>query len=259
MAKVVHYTQADLDQVLGRIRSKLVCKLRFMQTVLGTQPATQSGLEAFVQHVRGIDPQRKDGDRKNPPTNPEFIAEVERIKKEIGERNDTPEQGEVEEKKVYGVNVVRQSEHGPYLAAHMLKAAIKQAASRLGIFEKKRGSKGDMSEVGEVFAEADSRQAKDRPWEIYLRKNGAAAKTYFDTERGTVSTPQGKKSIQYEGEHVEEGAEVEFSYHWPAKRVSEKDIVEVMAVMTAVNIGGGRSIGHGKFEVVSLTVEVADA
>lgn len=250
------YTQADLDQLLGRIRSKAVFVIRFLLPLLGTQPATDAGLTSYIKFHLHIDPQ-PDADGK--PTNPEFIATFNRIKtEEIGERDVTPEGGEVEEKKVYGINVVRQSKLGPYLLAHQVKAALKQSASRAGFFEKKKGSKGDMAETGEVFAEGESLQDKARPWEIYLRKNGGPAKTYFDTERGSVNTPQGKKSIQYEAEHVEEGTEASFSFHWPARKLTEADMATVAAVATAAALGGARSLSHGKFEVVSLTIEAPD-
>lgn len=248
------YTQADLDQILGRIRSKATFKIRFLLPLLGTQPATDKGLEAYIEHHLGIDPLRDNITGK--PTNSDFNNTFERIKnEEIGERDLTPEAGEVEEKKVYGINVVRKSAAGPFLLAHMVKAALKQAASRCGFFEKKKGSKGDMAEIGEVVAEGESLQAKDRPWEIYLRKDGKPAKTYFETERGTVSTPSGKKSIQYEAEHVEEGATAEFSFHWPARKLTEEDMAQVAALVTAAALGGARSLSHGKFEVLSLTIE----
>jgi len=247
------YTQADLDQLLGRIRSKAIFVIRFLLPLLGTQPATDRGLESYIQYHLGIDPQRGTDDK---PTNPEFIATVNRIKtEEIGERDVTPEGGEVEEKKVYGINVVRKSALGPFLLAHMVKAALKQSASRAGFFEKKKGSKGDMAETGEVFAEGASLLNKARPWEIYLCKNGGPAKTYFETERGSVNTPQGKKSIQYEAEHVEEGAEASFSFHWPARKLTEADMATVAAVATAAALGGARSLSHGKYEMVSLTIE----
>ncbi len=257
MSKLKRYTQADLNQILGRIRSKATFKIRFLLPLLGTQPATQSGLEGYIQHHLGIDPQR---DTEGKPTNSEFIEAFNRIKsEEIGERDITPEGGEVEEKKVYGINVVRKSALGSFLLAHMVKAALKQSASRLGLFEKKRGSKGDMAEIGEVFSEGDSLQVKDRPWEIYLRKNGAAAKTYYETERGSVTSPKGRMSIQYEAEHVEEGAEAEFSFHWPARKLNEEDMAQVAAVATAAALGGARSLSHGKFEVVDLRIESPDS
>lgn len=251
------YTQADLDQILGRIRSKAVFTIRFLLPLLGTQPATEAGMAGYIEHHLKLDPQ-PDADGK--PTNPEFIACLNRIKsEEVGERDITPEGGEVEEKKVYGVNVMRKSAAGPFLLAHMVKAALKQSASRLGFFSgKKVGAKGDMSEMGEVMAEGESLQVKERPWEIYLRKDGKVAKTYFDTERGSVSTAKGRMSIQYEAEHVEEGATAEFSFHWPARKLTEEDMAQVAAVATSAALGGARSLSHGKFEVVSLTIEAPE-
>lgn len=249
------WSNQDLRKLLEKYRCVLLCTLMFRRECVGGQPATEKGLEAFVQHVFKIDPMRLDGDKKNPPTNPEFIAAVERVRGEIGERDLTPAQGEVEEKKVYGVNVVRQSPLGPFLLEHQIKAALKQSASRLGMFQRMPGSKGDLAELGTVMARGDSLQNPDRPWELYIRKDGRPAKTEFTTLRGSVQTPKGKKSIQYEAEAVEEGATVSFELRWPPDKLTRSHMAEVVAALMVLGIGSARSLGYGQVDVVECAIE----
>jgi hypothetical protein len=249
------WSSKDLRGLLEKYRCALLCTLMFRRGCVGGQPATQQGLEAFVQRVFEIDPMRLDGDKKNPPTNPEFIAAMGRVQGEIGERNLTPAQGEVEEKKVYGVNVVRQSPLGPFLLEHQVKAGLKQSASRLGMFQRMPGSKGDLAELGTVMARGDSLQNPDRPWELYIRKDGRPAKTEFTTLRGSVQTPKGKKSIQYEAETIEEGATVSFELRWPPDKLTRNHMAEVVAGLLAVGLGSARSLGYGQVDVVEFAIE----
>lgn len=250
------WTQADLSKLLEKMRSAVVVKVRALREFVGGVPAEDSRLEGFIEFQMGIVPQRKDG----APTNPAFIECLQRLKKdEIGERNVTPEGGEVEERKVYGVNVIRKSAAGHFILEHQIKAVLKQAASRKGLFMAKKGSKGDLAEFGTVLAVGESLQVKDRPWEIYLRKDGKPITTRFRTMRGHVASPSGSKSIQYEAECAPEGTEFSFELSWPPKKLKENDVVDIVAVATAIGFGSCLSKGYGKFEVLSMeTVRTAE-
>jgi hypothetical protein len=239
------YTQRDLNSLIEEIRTTATIRARFIRPLAGGQPAGEKGIQSFVQHHLGLDPESE-----------EFAKAVERIsKEEVGERETTPEGGEVETSEVYQVNVIRRSEYGPFVLEHLIKALLKQAASRLGIFTAKKGAKGDMAEMGTVEAFGDSLADPNRPWEIHLIKDGAAAKTEYAVISGSVNTPKGKKSIQHNTETCEEGAEITFRISWPPNKLKADDMAKVIGAATVIGLGSCLSLGYGRFEVVKMTVE----
>jgi hypothetical protein len=237
-------TQTELDEMLAKHRQTAQVNIRFLRPCVGGQPAGEKGLRAFAEHHLGLE-----------PDTPEFDAAIARIgKEEIGERDEAPELGEVEEKKVYAVNVIRHGKDGmPYIAAHQIKALIKQACTRMGLFKSNAGSKGDVSELGTIQATGASLQDPERPWEVYLRKDGKAAATSFLEITGSVGTPKGKMSISHHSELSEEGAELEFAIIWPAKKLTSKDMALVMAAASKIGLGSCLSLeDYGRFEVVRM-------
>jgi len=240
------YTQRDLDKLLGKVRARATVTCRSVRKIAGGQPATDKGLDAFVQHHLGLDPESDKGKEA-----------ISRIKdKEIGERATGTEDGELDNKEVYQVNVIRRNRTGPFLLEHQIKAMLKQAASRLGLFVKKRGSKGDMAELGTVRAHGESLQDPTRPWEIHLRLNGSAAETSFDQITGCVSTTQGKKSIMHHTEVVDEGTEFAFEFDWIPTKLKKSNMLEIIAAATQIGIGSCQSLGYGKYEVVEMEIEM---
>lgn len=241
------YTQRDLDKLLEKRRARAVVRCRTLRSIAGGQPASDKGLKAFVEHHLGLEPGSK-----------EFEEAAQRIKhEEIGEKETTPEGGELETQEVYQVNCLRSSERGSFVLEHQIKALIKQACSRLDLFVKKRGSKGDVAELGTVRAHGVSLQDPDRPWEIYLRdKNGEPAGTAWAAICGSVSTPKGKKSIMHHTEISEESAEFEFEFLWKSSKLGKNDFLMVMAAATQIGLGSCQSLGYGKFEVVEMEVEL---
>lgn len=237
------YNAEDLQAVLEDQRNCARVTVRVLTPIAGGVPAKEDGLKAFIEHHLGISP--VDAEL--------FNATLARIQKEeIGERDVKTEVGELEMQEVYSVNQLRRSDLGPFLAAHQLNAAIKQSASRLRIFQKKRGSKGDVAEMGTVLAAGDSLQNPDRPWEIYLRKNGGPAATSFEKISGSVSSPQGRKSIQHHSEVVEEGAVFVFDFHWTPFKFTNDHMVKTVAGMNAIGQGSCLSLGYGRIEVEQL-------
>ena len=240
------YTGAELSEMLEAIRTTAVAHCRLLRPLAGGQPADDAGLRGFVEHHLGI-----------PPETLEFTAALERIKREeIGERDTTPETGELETLEVYQVNVVRRSAKGPYILEHMVKAMLKQSASRLGLFmaQKKRGSKGDLAEFGTVTASGESLQDSARPWEIYPRIDGGPASTSYVKISGSVNTPQGKKSIQHHTEVIAEGSEFWFELRWPATRLNPDDIARIIAGGAIIGLGSCLSLGYGAFRVETLEI-----
>ena len=241
------YTQKDLDKRFESKRGSLVAKCRFLTPFCGGQPADEKGLRAFIVHHLGLQ-----------EDTPEFDKAFARINdEEIGERDLTPGEGEIKEEEVYAINVIRQDDVGPYLMAHQIQALLKQAASRLDLYTAKKGSKGDMAEMGSVFAHGESNQSDDRR-KVYLRNGEGKAETYFEIERGCVTSSQGRKSIMTHVEHAPIGTHFEFEFRWlPRKNnVSEDVMVTVMGGATAVGLGSVLSLGHGSFEVLEMEVVV---
>ena len=248
------YTQEGLDAVLEQRRNSAKVTARLLRPLAGGQPATDKGLAAFVEHHLKIEPETA-----------EFDAAIARIKnEEIGERETTPEAGEVKEQKVYSVNVIRRSPLGPFVGAHQIQAMLKQAASRQGFFVSRRGSKGGMSEMGTVLATGNSLQNSDRPWEVYLRYcNGGdlvvPAETQFVEISGSVSSPQGRKSIITHTEVAQEGATISFDFRWPVGKLSEKDMAETVWAATKIGLGSCLSLGYGVWEVESMEIVMGEA
>lgn len=233
--------QKDLDAMLEKRRSAIRVSCRMLRPLAGGQPAGEAGLRAFVQHQMGLEPDTED-----------FEAAVKRIgDEEIGEKDTTPESGEVSTKKVYSVNVIRSSEKGCFIAQHQIKAMLKQAASRMGLFVSRRGSKGDVAELGTVEAFGPSRLMPLRPWEVYLvNESFEPIATQWHEINGSVSTAQGKKSIQTQTEVAPEGSRFEFVIRWPANKLKSDDMFLVLAAATKIGIGSVLSLDYGRFEVL---------
>jgi len=121
------YTADQLEQMYQGMTASVHVKATFITELVGGQPTDHKGIEAFVKFQLKLE-------------DPEKVKEaVERIEREeIGERDITPELGEVKEKSVYGINVLRRTQHGAWIGDWMVKACIKAATSRLGIFVSQR-------------------------------------------------------------------------------------------------------------------------
>jgi hypothetical protein len=167
------------------------------------------------------------------------------------EEEEEAEEGEVKVKKVYSVHMFRRSDKGPFFLGHQVRAVIKQVASRLGFFQKKKGTKGDLSEFGTAVAHGDSLQNPDRPWEIYPRMGKGPATTHFETVSGCVKTPNGKKSITSETEMVDEGAEYEVLFRYPRDcKLTDEDMIKILGGYEAVGQGSVLSKSYGRVQLV---------
>src|SRR6185312_11772783 len=112
------YTFNDLEDRYQSLTGFVKCSCVFSTELVGGQPADEAAIRAFATHHLGItDPKELD-------------SAVRRIlKEEVGEKDVRPPEGELDEKQVYGVRVVRRTLQGPYLGNWMVKACITQAAS----------------------------------------------------------------------------------------------------------------------------------
>jgi hypothetical protein len=241
----VTYDAKQLRQVYDKFCGQAVARCRLTREVVGGQPATESGVRAFAQHHLHI------------PEGPELDAAVSRIlREEVGEGETTPENGEVKERESYGLNVLRRDEHGPWLGDWMLKAAIKVAASRVGLFQAKRGSKGDMAEMGKVSAWGISAVGPDN--QIYLRDESGEnpAQTYYEKFMGRVNTPAGAKSIVNDAECAATGSRFEFRFQWYDGKLTENDMVKIFAALPVIGVGSAKALERGKFEIEELTIDM---
>lgn len=230
------------DELAGRYQTLtgvVRCRCSFATELVGGQPASEEGLKAFVKHHLHLE--GKDAEDA-----------VKRIQQEeLGEKDVAPEEGEVKEKEVYGVNAVRRTPLGPYLGDWMIKACMKQSASRLNIFTQLKGSKGDFAEAGQVRAWGESLLEPEHPERVYiLAEDGVSpAKSYWNEFMGRVSTPQGQKSIIHHSECIAAGSRFSWEMRFLSGRVKEDDVKDALALMMVVGLGSARSLERGKFRI----------
>jgi hypothetical protein len=230
----------DLRKRYDSMTASCHVKGRFTTELVGGQPATLDGIRAYVQHHLGLEGK-------------EAEQAIDRIlREEIGERPIPSETGELEEKITYGINVLRRDSYGPWLASHMPRACMKAAATRLGIFQEKRGSKGDM-EISIAEAAGISLLNRERPDQIYLiGPDGGPAKTYFRRFQGKVSGPKGSVSIQHDSECVAPGTRFEFILRFGSRRISMDDMADMWALAMVIGLGSVKALDRGKFAIDEL-------
>jgi hypothetical protein len=243
---------ANMDKYFWEGRSFLEAHGELDRHLVGGQPATEPQLRAYIEHWLKID-----------PASPEFQKTFDRIRKEeLGHVEPEKPEGELEDKKVYGINCLRRDERGVYILNHMVQAMIKQTASRLGLMMIKKGnlgSKGDLAEMGKVQAIGKSLIDPAGNWKIYaFMPDGSAPKTHYETLRGSVQTANGRMSIMYDAEMLDAGAQFEFRFSWASGRLTCEDLARVIINTQNVGLGSGRSLGFGRFRLVKdLTGEDA--
>lgn len=243
----MEYTFDDLKARYEDKTASVQCFCTVATELVGGVPADEKAISAFAEHHLGlVDPEER-------------AKAVQRIlKEEVGERDITPELGEIKEKQVYGVNVVRRTEIGPWLGDWMIKACIKQAASRLGVFTEIRGSKGNFAEAGKVSAIGHSLKEPAHTERIYLTNSTpeSSAHTYFKEFMGRVQSPRGAMSIIHHSECVEPGSQFAFEFRFLPGKVKEEDIRDVMAMSMIMGLGSVRSMECGKFRIDRCVVDL---
>lgn len=232
-----------MEELMGEPKLA-TAKLRFVTRAAGGQPAGRDGVKAFVEFHLGL-------------IGEEAERAVDRIlKEEVGEK-DVTAGGEIAEVESYGVNIVRKTDKGDcFFGTWQVRAMLKAAASRLGIFQEKgkRGSKGDMAEA--MLVKPHGRSAIAGSQEIVVLVDGKPYKGgVFEKFMGRVSTPQGQKSIVHDSEIVPAGAEIEVAVQWPAKRVTERDMAGIWGLAQRIGLGSCKAMECGRFEIVELVIE----
>ena len=237
------YTKQDLSKIYDGYCGEAIVACRLTRQVVGGVPADKEGIKAFVIHHLHI------------AEGPDADAAVARIMNdEVGERDAVQGEGEIKEKESYGVNVIRRDTAGPWLGDWQFKAALKQAASRVGLFVAKRGTKGDMAEMGRVTAHGVS--AGGPEYRIYLMDSTGAtpAATYYQKFMGRVNTPNGAKSIVNDAECVSAGSTFGFRFQWYNSKLTETDLLKIFSALPVVGVGSVKSLECGKFDIERLEI-----
>lgn len=239
----------DLQQRYRDLTQSAVAHCTLRTELVGGMSADRAGVEAFVAHHLHL-------------AGEEAGKAVERIlKEEIGERDVTPAGGELQEKLTYGICIIRRDEYGPWLGDWMVKACLKAAASRLGLFVSKRGVKGDMAEMGKAQAVGESLRNAEHPERIYLLgpegKWGGKitpAVTCFQPFKGRVQTPQGSMSIVSDRECAPPGTRFAFEFRWAKGKLTEDDMANIFASAMNLGLGSAKAFERGKFNIESLEI-----
>lgn len=250
MGTIKQYNQTDLDGLYEKMTSRVTVEAEFTTELVGGMAADEAGITAFCRHHLHLD-----GD--------DLTSAVKRIQaEELGKEKDTtPEGGEVEEKLTYGLCMIRRDIYGPWLGNWMIKACLKSAASRLGLFaaKGKRGCKGDVIEMGRIRAhgislhpEVPQPHAHVHLMDPVLDKGTT---TYFHDFRGRVSTPAGSMSIVSDRECVDASTRFAFEFRWFSGRLTGDDMAEVISAMTVIGLGSAKAFERGKFRIRSMEIE----
>lgn len=244
---MTQYSTKDLRTTFEAGTALATVNARLLNEYVGGQPADEKGLRAYVVHHLGLEGE-------------EAEKAVKRILvEEVGEKDVTPEQGEIAEKQTYGLSVVRKDEFGPYVGDWQIKAAIKAVCTRLDLFKTagKIGLKGDVAELGEVRSFGTSIK-NGSPFHIHFidQATGQPPKVGYLRLRGKVHTPQGAMSIVGDHETIPAGTEFSFALRVLNKRVKEADLVQIFSYLGTAGLGSARSLQYGRFEIMKLDVDM---
>lgn len=247
------HAEFSFEDLSKRYEAMTVCAVascHLVTDMVGGMPGNRAGIEMFVHHQLGLI-----GDEAAQAVDRILTHELEGGTRQI----EVPEGSELTEMETKSVNLIRRDEHGPWLGDWMVKACMKNAASRIGLFMQTRGSKGDMAEMGQVKACGNSYFEREQlPYSanrIYLRIGESPAPTQMEFIKGRVSSPQGSKSIVTLAEVCPAGAEFSFEFRFYNGKISDDDIVDFFAASMVIGLGSARSFERGKFRIDKLIVE----
>lgn len=250
MTTTIEFTGNEIEERYAELTNCLTVECELTTDMIGGQPAGEEGVASFVKyHLKLV------GD--------EAAQAVQRImnREGAGQRDTTPPEGEIKEAESYAVNVIRRTEFGPYIGDWMLKACFKQAASRIGLFKKKIGTKGDFAEGGRIHAIRYSRKDDDRKIYLYNYDEEVVSdvQTHFRKFRGKVSTPQGATSIVHDSEVAPAGSRFAFEYRFMAGRTTKDEVMSVLALACNCGVGSAKAFECGKFTVVKASLSLVDS
>lgn len=231
------FSLSDLEDAYQERTAVVRCECTFSTEAVGGQPADEEGVRQFVVHHLGI----TDEAEREKAVHRILTEELQDVR---------PAEGEVEESKLYGLRSLRRTKSGVYLGDWMIKACIKNAASRLEIFKQIRGTKGNFAEAGRVRAWKYSLQEPEHPNFIFVRNSAdQPCHCYHKEFMGRVQTPAGQASIIHHSECIEIGSRFAFEFRFIPGKVREEDMRDTLAMTMVVGLGSARSLERGKFSI----------
>lgn len=245
-----HFKSDDIRRRYEKMTSSAIAECELTSVLVGGVSADEDGIRSWVRHHLKLEGAEAD-------------SAVKRImKEEIGERPVPSEEGELEERLTYGLNVIRRDDFGPWLGNWMVKACLKAAASRLGLFAKKKGSKGDLAEMGEVQAYGPS-YVKTSDYDEYLAHekihlispDGDATETIYTKFKGRVQTAKGSASIINDCECAPPGTRFSFEFRYFPGKITENDLLDIFSAATVIGLGSCKAFERGKFKINDLVFE----
>jgi hypothetical protein len=237
------FSYEDLQTAYEDKTAYIRVEASFITECVGGQPAGREGVEQYVEHHLKL-------------TGEEAAQAVNRILHEEIE-NTAPEEGELPEGKLYGLRALRRTKSGPYLGDWMIKANLKNAASRLDIFKQIKGTKGNFAEAGRCRAWSYSLVESENPHLIFVRNStDAPCHTMHKEFMGRVQTPSGPVSIVHQAECIEAGSRFAYEFRFPKGKLKEDDLRDVLAMSMIVGIGSARSLERGKFRIEKAEIEL---
>jgi hypothetical protein len=237
----------ELRAIYDKMTMVVEAEGEFTTGFVGGQPADDKGLEAFCRHHLQL-------------SDDEIPAAVARIKGEEVRSTSGPED-EVKEAESYGVCVIRKCEKGPWIGDWMVKACLKAAASRLGIFQQKKGAKGDLTHLGIVEPIELSRQCPHHG-HIHLytvERDGLTVRVpelAYEKFMGSVANAAGRVSIVHDSEVAAPGTRFAFRLRVPPTQFSEAAIKAMFSAIQFIGLGSVKPMERGKFKILRMRMNV---
>ena len=246
------YEDCLLDELVGERMATANVVLSFTTDYAGGQPADEKAVRAFAEHHLGLAGQELEDATKRI------------LREEVGEKDTTGTDAkgnpnEVDERESYGLCVVRRNGCGwCWVGTWQVRAMLKQAASRLGLFAAKGkvGSKGDLSEAMLIRAAGPSDMQQCDAIGVVVDRRPYSGRKY-QKFMGSVQTPQGRKSIVCDHEMLPIGAELHFTVQWPSGRIKADDMARIFALSRRIGLGSVKAMERGRFAVKLLEINEA--
>jgi len=231
-------------------------EIQFINKILGTQPKSDSVMEAWLKSKK----------------TPDEIVEAQVARSRDGLTTDELEgqvDDEIETAKQGAWTGFFHNQHGPYIGTYQVKAMLRELVSSLGITVAQRGSKQTLQHLFSVVA-LDPATGEPLPGEASEQLNFyrlddkgepviVSAVDGFDENTAHVRTPAGSRSVIKRHDYVK-GARLRFRVGVVAKlpharksaAITDDNLAVIFAHAGDDSLGAGRSQLYGRFEVVRL-------
>lgn len=242
----ITFTESDFESSYDDMTAVLTLTGRFESEMVGGIPGDRDGIQNFCKY------------QLNLKTEEDIEAMTNHIiSNEVGIKAlDPGETGELKESEETGLQVVRSSELGPWLADFQAKACMKQAASQVDLFRQKPGTKSAFAESGRIFSYGRSLLEPTKPQRIYLmnEEGTGPATSYFKIFRGRVQGPRGPVSIIQNRQCIAVGSTFCFQFRYKDDKANPNDLKRVIAMARNCGLGSSKSYECGKFKTLECSL-----